>query len=238
MAEDIVVPALGAISVVMTEGAGIAVSSPVRASPREMENEYLRVQLRDDGTLDSIYDKEYRREILAGRGNQLWLFTDIPRQFDAWDIDASYTGEGEELLAGSAPESVEHGPLRAALRVTRRVDAVEVVQTYRLRQLSRILEIHSSVRWHGRRRLLRALIPLEIRTHEMWAETAFGAVARPNGRNTPWDRAKFEVPAHRWVDLSEPNYGVSLLNNGKYGHSADGNILGISLLRPHQRTLL
>jgi alpha-mannosidase len=65
----------------------------------------------------------------------------------------------------------------------------------------------------------------------MWAETAFGAVARPNSRNTPWDRAKFEVPAHRWVDLSEPNYGVSLLNNGKYGHSADGNILGISLLR-------
>jgi alpha-mannosidase len=65
----------------------------------------------------------------------------------------------------------------------------------------------------------------------MWAETAFGAVARPNGRNTPWDRAKFEVPAHRWVDLSEPSYGVSLLNNGKYGHSADGNMLGISLLR-------
>jgi len=231
VAENIVVPALGTIPVVMTEGASVAVSSPVQASPGGMENEYLRIRLRDDGTLDSIYDKECRREVLAGRGNQLWLFTDIPRQFDAWDIDASYTGEGEELLAGSAPELVENGPLRAALRVTRRRDATEIVQTYRLRQLSRILEIHSNVRWCGRRRLLRALIPLEIRTHEMWAETAFGAVARPNSRNTPWDRAKFEVPAQRWVDLSEPSYGVSLLNNGKYGHSADGNMLGISLLR-------
>jgi alpha-mannosidase len=231
VAENIVVPALGTISVVLTGGARVAVSSPVQASPGGMENEYLRIRLRDDGTLDSIYDKECRREVLAGRGNQLWLFTDIPRQFDAWDIDASYIGEGEELLAGNAPELVEKGPLRAALRVTRRRDATEIVQTYRLRRLSRILEIHSRVRWCGRRRLLRALIPLEIRTHEMWAETAFGAVARPNSRNTPWDRAKFEVPAHRWVDLSEPSYGVSLLNNGKYGHSADGNMLGISLLR-------
>src|SRR6516165_2196461 len=231
VAEDIIVPALGALPVSISEGAQRAVFSPVLASPGTMENEFLRIQLGEDGTLGSIYDKECQREVLADRGNQLWLFTDIPRQFDAWDIDASYHGEGEELLAGSAPELVENGPLRGALRVTRRRDGTEIVQTYRLRQLSRILEIHSKVRWCGRRKLLRALLPLEIRTHEMWAETAFGAVARPNSRNTPWDRAKFEVPAHRWVDLCEPSYGVSLLNHGKYGHSADGNILGISLLR-------
>jgi len=64
-----------------------------------------------------------------------------------------------------------------------------------------------------------------------WSETAFGAVARPNHRNTPWDQARFEIPVHRWADLSEPGYGVSLLNNGKYGYSAHGNVLGISLLR-------
>jgi alpha-mannosidase len=231
VAEDIIVPALGAVPVSITEGSEAAVFSPVRASPGEMENEYLRIQLRGDGTLASIYDKECGREVLAGRGNQLWLFTDIPRQFDAWDIDASYTDEGIELLASGASELVENGPLRAALRVTRRHDGIEIIQTYRLRRLSRILEIHNRVHWSGRRRLLRALFPFEIQTHEMWAETAFGAVARPNNRNTPWDLAKFEVPAHRWVDLSEPSYGVSLLNNGKYGHSADGNILGISLLR-------
>ena len=105
------------------------------------------------------------------------------------------------------------------------------MQTYRLSRRSRVLEIHNSVHWCGRRRLLRALIPVTVHTHEMWAETAFGAVARSNNQNTPWDAARFEVPAHRWVDLSEPSYGVSLLNNGKYGHSAHGNILGITLLR-------
>jgi alpha-mannosidase len=230
-ADDIIVPALGALPVRITEGAQRAVSSGVLASSTAMENEFLRIQLREDGTLASIYDKECGREVLADRGNQLWLFTDIPRQFDAWDIDVSYHDEGMELLAGSASELVENGPLRAALRVTRRHDGIEIIQTYHLRRLSRILEIHNRVHWRGRRRLLRALFPLSIQTHEMWAETAFGAVARSNSRNTPWDAARFEVPAHRWVDLSEPRYGVSLLNNGKYGHSVDGNIVGISLLR-------
>lgn len=231
MAEDIIVPALGAVPVSVVQGAERAVSSPVLANPDSMENEFLRVQVREDGTLASIYDKECRREVFADRGNQLWLYTDVPRQFDAWDIDASYSDEGIELLAGAAPDVIENGPLRAALRITRRHDGIEIVQTYRLRRLSRVFEIHSAVHWCGRRRLLRALFPLSVQTHEMWAETAFGAVARSNNRNTPWDQARFEVPAHRWVDLSEPNYGVSLLNNGKYGHSAHGNLLGISLLR-------
>jgi alpha-mannosidase len=159
---------------------------------------------------------------LADRGNQLWLFTDIPRQFDAWDIDVAYNDEGMELLASGPCELVEKGPLRAALRVTRRHDGIEIIQTYRLRRLSRILEIHNNVHRCGRRRLLRALFPLRVQSHEMWAETAFGAVARSNNRNTSWDAARFEAPAHRWVDLSEPSCGVSLLNNGKYGHSADG----------------
>jgi alpha-mannosidase len=231
MAENIIVPALGAVPMSVAQRAGREVPSSVSASCDSMENEILRVKVREDGTLASIYDKEYGREVFADRGNQLWLYTDIPRQFDAWDIDASYSDEGIELLARAAPEVIENGPLRAALRTTRSHDGIEIVQTYRLRRHSRVLEIHNAVRWRGRRRLLRALFPLAIQTHEMWAETAFGAVARSNNRNTPWDQARFEVPAHRWVDLSEPNYGVSLLNNGKYGYSAHGNLLGISLLR-------
>ena len=231
MTEDMIVPALGAVPLRVAHEAGRPVFSPVLANPDSLENEFLRVRVSEDGTLASIFDKDFRREAFADRGNQLWLYTDIPRQFDAWDLDASYSDEGIELFAGAAPEVIENGPLRAALRIARRHGDIEIVQTYRLRRLSRVLEIHNTVHWCGRRRLLRALFPLAVQTHELWAETAFGAVARPNHRNTPWDQARFEVPAHRWVDLSEPNYGVSLLNNGKYGHSAHGNMLGISLLR-------
>jgi alpha-mannosidase len=228
---DMIVPALSAVRLSPTHAETAATFSPVRINREEIENENLRIRVQADGTLASIQDKICRREILADRANQLWLFTDIPRQFDAWDIDISYAEEGVELVAEDEPEIIEHGPLRAALRVTRRHDHVEIIQDYRLALRSRVLEIQTKIRWRGRRRFLRALFPFEIRTHEVWAETAFGAVARPNHRNTSWDEARFEAPAHRWVDLSEPNYGVSLLNNGKYGYSAHGNVLGISLLR-------
>jgi alpha-mannosidase len=231
VAEDCVVPALSAASLRLSQERVSSGISAVRASELEIENDHLLVRVNDDGTLTSIYDKSYGREILAGRGNQLWLFVDIPRQFDAWDLDVSYPSEGTELVAERVPEIVESGPCRGALRVFRRYDNIDIVQDYRLMKGSRVIEIYTRIRWHGRRRLLRALFPLAIRSHEVWAETAFGAIARPNHSNTPWDQARFEIPGHRWIDLSEPSYGVSLLNNGKYGHSAQGNVLGISLLR-------
>ena len=78
---------------------------------------------------------------------------------------------------------------------------------------------------------MRALFPLAVRSHEATFETMYGAVRRSTHRNTSWDRARFEVAAHRFADLSEPGYGVAILNDGKYGHSACDNVLGISLLR-------
>src|SRR5260221_14193251 len=134
----------------------------------------------------------------------------MPRQFDAWDIDVSYPDEGLEVVAEREPEIVEQGPLRAALRVVRRHDNIEIVQDYRLATRSRVLEIYTRVRWRGRRRFLRALLPFEIRMHGVWAETAFGSVARPNHRKTPWDQILFEMPSHRWLDFTKPSYGVSL----------------------------
>jgi alpha-mannosidase len=230
-AEQAMVPGLGALPIRSVPGEPGAVQSALQTHPSQLETETLRLRVNADGTMGSLFDKEWGREILAGRGNQLWLFTDIPRQFDAWDIDASYDDEGIELCCDAPPQCIENGPLRGAIRVRRQHEQIDIIQDYRLTRGSRLLEIHTRVRWHGRRQFLRALFPLEIRTHETWAETAFGAVARPNHRNTPWDQARFEMPMHRWADISEPNYGVSLLNIGKYGYNVIGNVLGISLLR-------
>jgi alpha-mannosidase len=227
---DASVPAMSAVALESERGTS-AGGSFLTITSRQIENQDLRITLNQDGTVESIYDKAFEREVLAGRGNQLWLFTDVPRQFDAWDIDETYTDEGSELLAIAEPELVEEGPIRAALRVVRRYEGIEIIQDYRLTAHSRRFEIATKVKWHGRRRLLRAIFPLAIHTHEVWSETAFGAIARPNHRNTPWDQARFEIPVHRWADLSEAGYGVSLVNNGKYGYSAHGNVLGISLLR-------
>ena len=196
-----------------------------------LENALLRVEVGQDGALHRVYDKEVGREVLAGRANQLWAYTDRPRNWEAWDVEEGYEGEGEEVRSVESFEVVERGPLRAAVRVRRRWRGSSIVQTYRLLAGSRRLDVESRVGWHERRVLFRTLFPLNVRSHEVTCETMFGAQRRPTHGNTGWDAARFETSAHRFCDLSEPGYGVALMNDGKYGHSARGNVLGISLVR-------
>jgi alpha-mannosidase len=204
----------------------------VESSERtSIENELLRVEIGADGSLHSVYDREAEREVLDGRGNRLLAYADKPPNWDAWDIQGDYEREGEELPAAESVEVVETGPLRVAVRVERRFRGSRISQIYKLLSGSRRLDIETRVAWHERQVLLRALFPVTVRSHEATFETMYGVVKRPTHRNTSWDEVRFEVCAHRFADLSEPGYGVSLLNDGKYGHSARDNVLGISLLR-------
>jgi alpha-mannosidase len=201
-------------------------------SPEAMvlENEHLRAEIAPDGSLASLVYKHSGREALDGPGNQLWLYPDVPREWEGWELDASYPSGGERLLSVSAPERLP-GRLEQAVRVRYDAQGSEVIQTYVLRRGSRRLEIRSAVKWRGRRLLLRAQTPLNVRAASASFETAFGTVARSTHSNTSWDAAQFEVPGHRFADLSEADFGVSLLTLSKYGYSAKGNVLGLSLLR-------
>ncbi|MDQ3793432.1 MAG: alpha-mannosidase, partial [Actinomycetota bacterium] len=211
--------------------AGYGVRVEEAGGGASIENELLSVEVGADGSLHRVYDRKTEREVLEGRGNHLWAYADKPPNWDAWDVDANYELEGEELPGAQVVEVAEDGPLRASVCVERRWRGSRILQTYRLLAGLRRLEIETHVDWRERQVLLRALFPLNVRFHEATFETMYGAVKRPTHRNTSWDAARFEVSAHRYCDLSEPGYGVALLNDGKYGHSARGNVLGISLLR-------
>ncbi|MBI1171175.1 alpha-mannosidase [bacterium] len=220
-----VVPGLSVAAIATTSAPG-----PLTVSREGLENAFVRLTLAADGTLTSLFDKRAGRECLAGRGNQIWAYVDKPRFFDAWDIEEDYTASGQEILA-TAIEVAETGPHRAALRITRRFGASTIVQHVRLWANSARVEFHTELDWHDRRVLLKARVPLAIRADQALFECACGVIARPTHRNTPWDMAKFEVPAHRFALMAERGFGVALLNDGKYGHHALGNELGLSLLR-------
>jgi alpha-mannosidase len=202
-----------------------------RASGLRLENGYLRVELERDGTVASVLDKRAGREVLAGPGNQLWAYVDKPRSWDAWDVDPDYRDQGVPLGPPEAIEVVEQGPHRAAIELRWRWRASTVRQLVRLWANSPRLEFATELEWHDRRTLLKALFPLAVHARTASFETAFGVVERPTHRNTSWDEARFEVAGHRFADLSEPGYGAALLNDGRYGHHALGNELGLSLLR-------
>lgn len=220
------VPGLSVVTAVdVSPPAGLSVDS------QRLENNALRVTLAADGTLTSVYDKRADREVLADRGNQLWAYVDKPRNWDAWDIDETYTDAGEEIVATADLEVIESGPHRAAIRVVRRYRDSEIVQTVRLWANSARLEFKTDIDWHQRRILLKSRFPLAVRADQATFECAHGVIRRSTHRNTSWDAARFEVAGHRFADLSEHGYGVALLNDGKYGHHALHNELGLSLLR-------
>ncbi len=232
IAADQTVPALGHLALAIVGHLDARRTPAVRVNglERVLENQHLRLEVAPDGTMARLYDKDHQREVLAGRGNQLWVYTDVPRYWEAWDLDASYAQEGREIPATQV-KLIEGGPMRAGIWVERKIGESRLEQTYWLWGGSRRLEIETAAHWQERRTLLRALFPLKVHAQQAWFDTAFGAVPRPTHTNTSWDAARFEVPALHWADLSEAGYGVSLLGGSKHGYSARGNVLGLSLLR-------
>jgi alpha-mannosidase len=185
-----------------------------------------------DGTIASLVHKATGREALADRGNQLWVYPqDKPRNWDAWDVDEDYEASGEEIVALESLEVAAQGPHYASLRVARRWRNSRITQEIGLAANGRRLDIRTRLDWRDRRALLRSLTPARVKARHATAECAFGVVERPTHANTSWEAAMFEWAAHRFVDLSEPGFGLALLNDGKYGHSARGHVLGLSLVR-------
>ena len=197
----------------------------------KLENDFLSATIGEDGTVTSLIHKATGREALSGRGNQLWVYTqDKPRNWDAWDIDEDYVEKGEELTE-CTKKVAEQGPNKGSILVVKRFRNSTITQVYSLTANSQRLDIETEIDWHDRRCFLRTLTPAAIRSDFATFECAYGVVRRSTHANTLWDQAKFEVPGHRFADLSEPGFGVALLNNAKYGHSVRGDILGLSLVR-------
>ena len=198
-----------------------------------LENDQLRIVLDAHGEIADLYDLQHGRAVIAPGmvANQLVLYEDRPLAWDAWDIDPFYEEKPYPVRALAGLHVAEHGPLRVAIEITRQFGASTLRQRICLWRGSRRIDFATEVDWHENQQLLRVLFPLAINANRATCEIQFGAVERPTHRNTSWDWARFEVCAHRWVDLSEGGYGVALLNNGKYGHSLHHNLLGLSLLK-------
>ena len=107
----------------------------------------------------------------------------------------------------------------------------EIVQDLTVYADSRRIDFVTRADWKEVHQLLKASFTVDIRATEARYDIQYGHVKRPNNWNTSWDMARFETVAHRWVDLSERDYGVSLLNDCKYGHDVKENRMRITLLK-------
>lgn len=213
------------------EVAGLA--SELVVTPTLLENSYLRVELNADGDITRIFDKTAGREVLAAnaRANQFQAFEDRPKFWDAWDLDIFYDDKMWSAEAASSVRVVEEGNLRVTLEIERQILHSHYTQRIALTYNSPRLEIETHIDWRERHILLKVAFPVDILSPTATYEIQWGNVQRPTHRNTSWDWARFETCAQKWVDLSEGDYGVSILNDGKYGHDIHDNVMRISLLR-------
>ncbi len=205
----------------------------VDAKSRTMRNGVLDVTWDDAGLLTSIVDLRHDRELLLDgrRGAVLEIAPDHPNEYDAWDLEDWVRRTATEITECASIDIIEPGPCVATVRVTRRIGRSEFVQDYTMRAGSARLDVTFEIDWHEDERVLSVAFPLAVHTATVDCGVQFGVVERPRYPNTSWDAAKFEVCAHRFVDVSEPNFGVAVLTDGRYGHAVMGDAIRVTLLR-------
>ena len=198
-----------------------------------LENEHLRAEFDPAGDLVRLYDRTNQREVLPSgvKANQLQAYEDRPLNWDAWDIDIFFEEKCWLAEPAESIQVVEQGPLRAALQIERCILHSRTIQHISLCAGSHSLDIQTRIDWRERHVLLKAAFPVNVLSPVANYEIQWGQIQRPTHRNTSWDWARFETCAHKWADLSEGGYGVSLLNDCKYGHDIHDNIIRLTLLR-------
>ena len=226
------VPAMGTAAVVLKK-APAAENTAFTVDGHKVETPFYLVEFNEAGQISRLYDKENDREVLApGQcGNVLQVFEDKPMGNDAWDIEIYYQEKMRVIDGLTCFEVKECGSVRLVLHMGWKYMNSTIDQDVILYADDRRIDFVTDADCHERHQLLKAAFPVDIRTTYGTFDVQYGNVRRSNNWNTSWDQAKFESVAHRFADLSEYGYGVSLLNDCKYGHDVKDNVLRITLIK-------
>ena len=203
------------------------------ATKEVFENKYLKLTFDENGNILSLYDKEAEREVFTKEkaSNLLTIFEDIPHRESAWNIDIEYQNHFTELLKSESVELIENSEVRSVLKVVKKYNKSTITQEIILEKDAKRVDFKTHVDWYETQRMLKAAFYADVLSSKATYEIQFGAIERPTHYNTSYDKAKFEVCGHKWADLSEGNYGVSILNDCKYGYDIKDNRMRITLLR-------
>ena len=197
-----------------------------------MENDFFRLTLDEKGTFTSIFDKRNNREVLKNgqRGNVITAYEDYPREYDNWEMSSYYTEKHWEADNVESVEILNEGE-RSGLKITKKFKNSTIVQSIYLYNNIDKIDFETYMDWKESHLILKTAFPVDVNTNKATYDIQFGSVERPTHKNTSWDAARFEVCAHKYCDLSEYGYGVSLMNDCKYGHAIHDGVMSLTLLK-------
>jgi alpha-mannosidase len=214
-------------------------------SEAELETTYYRIETKyyeieinkNSGEIASLYDKEYekyvvRREKIAWRLrngvlNTLQVHYEVPTGMSAWTIGA--VRNIKNLLSGAESHIREDGPLVKVINFKHKFDSSTISQDIIIYNDSRRIDFKTHVEWNEfgspekDAPMLKACFVPDIDNTHVTCEIPYGTMDRLC--------RDVEIPALKWIDISDENYGFSLLNDCKYGHKVKGNAMEITLIR-------
>ncbi|MEM3982570.1 MAG: glycoside hydrolase family 38 C-terminal domain-containing protein [Thermofilum sp.] len=228
------VPATGYVA--LLPGASQEPSGGASARAEEggvvLENELLRVRLSGGGELLSVYDKQSGFEVLAAPSNVLRAHPDKPGSFDAWDIDRSAVESPGYAFQPAEPlRVVSSGPVAASAECALRFKSSTARVRVTLYKGLKLVEIRVSFDWREKCYLVKAWFDFNVKSDTAHFEVPFGVVERRTVPRDSWDEARYEVPALRWVDVSDGARGAAIIAPTRHGYSVRGSRVGLSLLK-------
>lgn len=205
----------------------------VKLNEKVAENKFFKIEFDDKAQISSFIDKRASRELLKKGciANELQAFEDKPMCFDNWDIDIYYKEKMWKIDDLQKVEVVENGPVRSTLKIERKFldsDITQFIHIYK--DLDRV-DFQNIVDWKEKDVLVKVAFPIDLNTSEATYEIQYGNVKRNTHNNTSWDMASFEVCGHKWANISEDGFGVSMLNDSKYGHDIKEGNMRLTLIK-------
>lgn len=205
-------------------------TNTIKINGRKISTPFYDVEFDDDYCISVLFDKQNNRQVLSDKGNVLMAYEDVPYSYDPWDICEYYKDKPYDSFKIVSVTEFDNG-ISKGFKITREFMSSVIEQEIIFYENSRRIDFRTFADWKEEHILLKVLFPVNVLANEATFDIQFGNLKRPTHRNTSWDRAKFEVCAHKWADISEPGYGVALMNDYKFGYSADGNVLGLTLIK-------
>lgn len=207
--------------------------STVTVDARQAETPFFKVVLDDNGNIVSLYDKSIGRELARPEApmNSLVALEDVPPVDDAWNINAYINEKTWTIQEVDSIEVVERGPVRSVVRIQRPFMNSHICQDMVFYADLPRIDVYNCIDWKDKNILLKADFPFAVNAVRATYDVQFGNLERSTTNNTSWDFAQFEVSAHQWADLSEEGYGLSILNDCKYGYDIKDGHLRLTLLK-------
>ncbi|OGU54805.1 MAG: hypothetical protein A2V66_06865 [Ignavibacteria bacterium RBG_13_36_8] len=237
------VPALGYKTYQLKKQKPVAQNTDLKISDNSLENDLFKIIVcKKCGWVKSIFDKRNNKELLTDFGNRLQILEDKPSAWDAWNIGLTGTEYPSNFRK---MEIVEQGPVRTVLRTYRDYLQPGVKKEFPTEdfpssfftqdiilynRLDRI-DFKTDVEWWEDKTMLKVAFPVNVTDTVATYEIPYGTIQRSTTLKAQWDKGKWEAPAHRWANVSQNDYGISLLNKAKYGYDIKGNVMRLSLLR-------